>query len=157
MKPQTPQAKSELREAGESRCHQCEYVLGGLTSGRCPECGTLIDPPGRSARRARRLARLRANLPIVAGLIVVHLAVRLVLPASPVFDNFRRYGLPGPFSLLGMGPTGQALGAALLAVCVACIIVYLAMCRRRNILVLLVGLGCWYLGAWIALKAGGSC
>lgn len=42
-----PRVRRELRrmlDKHASCCRQCDYALVGNTSGRCPECGTLIPP-----------------------------------------------------------------------------------------------------------------
>ena len=46
------------RPTGEPRCAHCDYILIGLPSNRCPECGTLIDGPG-ALRGQRRRSRVR--------------------------------------------------------------------------------------------------
>lgn len=36
--------KRRPRADGLPRCPQCEYLLRGLSSNRCPECGRTFDP-----------------------------------------------------------------------------------------------------------------
>jgi hypothetical protein len=59
--------RSRKRTGTEPRCHQCDYILIGILSQRCPECGTTIDHDRlpRGQRRARTL-RVAAGLVLLA-------------------------------------------------------------------------------------------
>jgi hypothetical protein len=63
-------------------CLGCGYLLVGLPTNRCPECGRVFDPkdPGTFRRGASRLElicsrRFRRGVLIVAGLIVLAILV----------------------------------------------------------------------------------
>ncbi|MGD0139222.1 MAG: hypothetical protein ABSD28_10115 [Tepidisphaeraceae bacterium] len=68
---------SRRRVGIEPRCHHCDYILIGITSERCPECGTVIDPR-HAARGHRRSRRIR----VITGLVL--LSVALAVSWSPV-------------------------------------------------------------------------
>jgi ribosomal protein L34E len=55
--------RSRRRRGDELRCGACEYLLHGIESDRCPECGTPIDY--LNIARGRRRGR---SLRIVVGL-----------------------------------------------------------------------------------------
>lgn len=71
--------RSRRRVGSDPHCHHCDYLLIGITSGRCPECGRPIDPRG-AARGRRRGRRIR----ILIG--VVLLAVAPSITWRPVGD-----------------------------------------------------------------------
>ncbi|MFI5379033.1 MAG: hypothetical protein ACHRHE_07045 [Tepidisphaerales bacterium] len=54
---------------GEQHCRRCNYLLKGLLSGRCPECGTELSARNRVAGRRRwpRVVMALAVLVVVVG------------------------------------------------------------------------------------------
>ena len=56
----------------ELRCGKCEYLLHGIESNRCPECGTLIDYQNiaRGCRRGRSL-----RIVVGLGLLIAAFAI----------------------------------------------------------------------------------
>src|SRR5438105_239767 len=84
------------RLGSEPHCHNCDYLLIGLASDRCPECGLLIIE--RQIVRGHRVRR-----PRVAWSGVAMILAALVLIAPAVVDLYRGvdwYRLEPEFMLL---------------------------------------------------------
>lgn len=65
-------------KSSEPRCHKCDYLLHGISSNRCPECGTIIDGSPRM-RRSRVF--------VLGGITFMLLAVCLSI--SPITVWYR--------------------------------------------------------------------
>ncbi len=69
--------------AGDVRCTECDYPLGDLPAGRCPECGTASAPP-RAPRVVLplplRFAPGRRVRAIIAGAVVILVGVAIWNP-----------------------------------------------------------------------------
>jgi hypothetical protein len=61
------------RVGHEPRCAECQYELTGLTSERCPECGTTVSP-GRvvlGSRQLRRGSAVAGGIALLAGVMML--------------------------------------------------------------------------------------
>ncbi len=93
-------ALARHRDTGP-KCARCDYNLTGNTSGRCPECGEVVDDQGRGVRiRLRRCSRevgfriarsilILACTGLIASAAVEAAGIRLSLDSTPNRLDYR--------------------------------------------------------------------
>jgi len=78
-------AQRSRRQDGLPHCRQCEYLLIGNQSGRCPECGTLLSP--ENVLYGERGRRTRFDV-IGVALVVLGLLVPTIMLAAIIVPKF---------------------------------------------------------------------
>src|SRR4051794_40133132 len=108
-------------------CRQCGYILDGIPSRQCPECGRAFEPADRRTwaitHRSFRLRRLRQ---VTAAVLLLGTATYTVLyltllrrtatrPATFVFASGLGRPLPGPWPAQAEFSHGEAAAGCLFA------------------------------------------
>jgi hypothetical protein len=71
----------------EPHCRKCNYLLHGLTSDRCPECGAILSSAAIVAGQPRR-----RSVSFISGwLIILLLAIFLIASSTSTFQNINWY------------------------------------------------------------------
>ncbi len=132
-------------------CLECGYLLRGLPSGRCPECGRSFDPtdPGTYGPRRRLgwLGKRWSVLPACALLYTLPL-LAMYLAAPWWWNQFGLGALIGPLLLFTL--TEEISGAVMLVLCVACMCAHPVWPRRWTAALTILGFLLWFLCARVA-------
>jgi hypothetical protein len=85
---------SQSAPTGEPRCGNCGYIVRGIASLICPECGADLREAGID------VGRLRSKLPPWSGFLIAFIiwSIALLIVAEPIIDAFEKAN-PPPYQL----------------------------------------------------------